>query len=323
MLSAGLSLLALMLGVWWSASDEALLALQMQATQHANHLQTIARLQADTQQAKQAQQVLTQGVQAQANGQSSNLQDALNEVQDMARGWGMQGIELAVSHTSTDAVHMVVNGPARDVWAWWQQVQASFAWEVLRWRLHNTPQQAQLQAEVRWAGAGEAHLSQVTPSPPPNAIETARAVGFDHAAWLQWQSQQALQSPSYVQWVAPHRQRRSETLEQFALHELRYEGLLSQGKNRVAAVRVLKPNAGVPVLQTVAVGAYLGPDLGRVQAITPSHVLLREVARDAQGEWSPRWVQLPLGQTLQAPALQVLPSQAPALQAPAPQKSKP
>ena len=49
------------------------------------------------------------------------------------------------------------------------------------------------------------------------------------------------------------------------------------------------------MVHQVRVGDYLGQDFGRVEAILPTALVLRELARDVSGQWSQRQVRLPLG----------------------------
>jgi type IV pilus assembly protein PilP len=101
----------------------------------------------------------------------------------------------------------------------------------------------------------------------------------------------------------PELNRQLHHLEQFELRHLRYEGMISSAKKQQALVRILDGSATSYPLVLLEQGAYLGQDFGRLQSITPEHLWLRQVVRDARGEWAPRWVKLPLGRLLeQAPS---------------------
>ena len=97
----------------------------------------------------------------------------------------------------------------------------------------------------------------------------------------------------------PEVNRQPHHLEQFELRHLRYEGMISSANKQQALVRILDGSATSYPLVLLEPGAYLGQDFGRLQSITSEHLWLREVVRDARGEWAPRWVKLPLGRLLE------------------------
>lgn len=73
--------------------------------------------------------------------------------------------------------------------------------------------------------------------------------------------------------------RERQALEAQPLRELFLTGTFRQGQSWVA---LLRSGAVVHILK---VGDYLGPDFGRVQAVDQDGLDLRELKRDAQGQW--------------------------------------
>lgn len=78
-------------------------------------------------------------------------------------------------------------------------------------------------------------------------------------------------------------------LESLALKDFFLTGTLKQGRVWVALLR-----AGSAV-HTVAVGDYVGPDLGRVQSVDESGLELREIRRDPSGRWVEQVRRWPVG----------------------------
>jgi Pilus assembly protein, PilP len=197
-----------------------------------------------------------------------------------------------------------VHGRYADVWAWWQQAQKQSSALVLQ-ELGLYPEGDRLQMTGRWLWS-PIGLSALDDKPllagaPQRGA--AHHIGFDQTAWLQAQGWQAQQSPSYAKWVMPELNRTPHHLEQFELRHLRYEGMISDAGKQQALVRILEGSVATHPLVLVEQGAYLGKDFGRLLGITPEYLWLREVVRDARGEWASRWVKLPLGRLLeQAPS---------------------
>lgn len=82
--------------------------------------------------------------------------------------------------------------------------------------------------------------------------------------------------------------RRKEPLEAMPLDTMTMVGVLNRAGRIVALVRV---NG---LLYQVSPGNYLGQNYGRVQQITESRVVLREIVQDAAGEWVERAATLEL-----------------------------
>ncbi len=74
--------------------------------------------------------------------------------------------------------------------------------------------------------------------------------------------------------------RERQPLEAYALRELFLAGTLRQGPSWLALVR-----AG-GVIHTLRVGDYVGPDLGLVRSVDEEGLELREIGRDATGQWA-------------------------------------
>jgi hypothetical protein len=186
------------------------------------------------------------------------------------------------------------------VWAWWQQAQAQTSALVLQhFTLQNEGDQVQMTGAWLWSPIGAVATDLQVVKPHNRA---SKHIGFDHVAWLHAQRWQAEQTQSYVKWVTQELSRKPQLLEQFDLQRLRYEGVIASASKQRALVRVLDVSTSMHPLVMLEEGAYVGQDFGRLQAITPTHLLVRELVRDAKGEWSPRWVKLPLGRSLDVAA---------------------
>lgn len=82
--------------------------------------------------------------------------------------------------------------------------------------------------------------------------------------------------------IAPELARRKEALEAFPLDTMSMVGSLIQEGQPAALIRVDR------LLYQVRLGSYLGMNYGRVTKITETEVTLREIVRDAVGEWIER-----------------------------------
>lgn len=82
--------------------------------------------------------------------------------------------------------------------------------------------------------------------------------------------------------LRPDMDRRREPLEAYPLESMQMVGVLMQGRNTHALVKV--SNA----LHQVKVGNYMGQDFGVVTRITESEVTLRELVEDVYGDWVER-----------------------------------
>jgi type IV pilus assembly protein PilP len=74
--------------------------------------------------------------------------------------------------------------------------------------------------------------------------------------------------------------RERQPLEAYALRDLFFAGTLRQGTSWLALVRA----SGV--IHTLRVGDYVGPDLGLVRSVDEEGLELREIGRDATGQWT-------------------------------------
>ncbi|MDO8903246.1 pilus assembly protein PilP [Hydrogenophaga sp.] len=82
--------------------------------------------------------------------------------------------------------------------------------------------------------------------------------------------------------IEPELNRRKQPLESFPLDVMSMVGSLSQQSQLVALVKVDN------LLYQVRPGNYLGQNFGRVERITETEVVLREIVQDASGEWTQR-----------------------------------
>lgn len=270
---------------------------------------------------------------------SQSMPATMQALKQQAEVFQLQLSELTLQQAQTGPLlQFEVQGRYASVWSWWQQVQAPF-WVAQQFEMESTHDQTRLRATWRWlppanrngsdthsikgssntgnssgnnkdnnkdnnksTDGNKSNISTSTPADVTQRVPAATPhIGFDPAVWRQVQRWHAQQSPSYVQWVVPLLRHAPQVLEQFSLQQLRYEGSLVQANRRLAVVRVLNDAHPAEPLALLQEGAFLGPDLGQLLAITPEHLWVREVARNAQGEWAPRWVKLPLGRALPAP----------------------
>ena len=94
--------------------------------------------------------------------------------------------------------------------------------------------------------------------------------------------------------LRPDMDRRREPLEAYPLESMQMVGVLMQGRNTHALVKV--SNA----LHQVKVGNYMGQDFGVVTRITESEVTLRELVEDVYGDWVERITPLTLQERQEA-----------------------
>lgn len=279
---------------------EALLRVRQQQTQHVHVLQSIQTLQIHMRATQQELELIGRDVQSSNN-------NALPHLMQSFKSWALDaGLQVpvmtlrqATQPSKASQVQFEVRGQYADVWRWWQKVQAESQALVLQ-QLDMVNVHAALHIKGTWQWApNDVTANANSLKAPPHLM--AQHIGFDHATWLQTQRWHAQQTPSYVQWVLPEVKRLPQTLEQYALDDLRFEGVISQANKQRALVRVVNAAAALQPWVLLAEGAYLGRDHGRLHTITAEHLLVREVVQNAQGEWAPRWVKLPLGRSLDAP----------------------
>lgn len=88
--------------------------------------------------------------------------------------------------------------------------------------------------------------------------------------------------------IRPDLERRREPLENFPLDTITMVGTLERAGVKYALLRVDQ------TVFRVKTGNYVGQNFGRVVQVTDSGVALREIVRDASGEWSERDASLEL-----------------------------
>jgi type IV pilus assembly protein PilP len=282
----------------WLGEGEVAERLHTQQVTYVAQLQDIQALESKL---LTTQQDIARIAQTTEQKRDDTLPNVMQHLKASAFSLNLQVPFLAVSKT-VDAQHLSfeVHGRYVDVWAWWQQAQRQSSALVLQ-ELGLHPQGDRLQMTGRWLWSpigSSAHDDKLLPASAPQR-GAAHHIGFDQRAWLQAQGAKAQQSPSYATWVMPELRRKPHHLEQFELHHLRYEGMISDASKQQALVRVLDGSVASHSLVLLEQGAYLGKDFGRLLDITPEHLWLREVVRDARGEWVSRWVKLPLGRLLE------------------------
>lgn len=160
-----------------------------------------------------------------------------------------------------------------------------------------------LQVElVRIDPTGHWRLSWEVPGvSPPGGPSTGNRQAADWGNLLEEQAmlahwrEQLLKQPGRLQWLAPELRRPQEALEAFELSQMVWVGWLQQGEHRVAVVQ-----AG-HTFHRVGVGAHMGRQHGRVQHIGDDHLILRQVQRNAQGEWGAQPLRWPPDTTTQVP----------------------
>lgn len=88
---------------------------------------------------------------------------------------------------------------------------------------------------------------------------------------------------------APNPNRPKEILENYALNDLRYVGLI-KGTNKTPSA-FIEANGHV---YTVTIGNYLGQNYGHITAITPDEIVISELIEDANGSWNDHTNNLPI-----------------------------
>ena len=84
------------------------------------------------------------------------------------------------------------------------------------------------------------------------------------------------------------RGRAKQLLEGFPLESINFVGTLAKDGKRIALVRV---NG---MVHQVALGSYMGQNLGKVTRLDENGMKLREITLDANGQWTERIVELKL-----------------------------
>ncbi len=128
---------------------------------------------------------------------------------------------------------------------------------------------------------------------PGAPIRPSTGLAVDAAAWAQVQ-QQSRQHASFVPWRVSELNRVREPLESVARERVHYAGHLQQEGRTLALLRVTQHEQAVLAeFHAVGVGAYVGHDMGRIEAIEPQQLRLRELVRDPNGAWRERTVLIP------------------------------
>jgi type IV pilus assembly protein PilP len=86
--------------------------------------------------------------------------------------------------------------------------------------------------------------------------------------------------------VAPELNRRKEPLEAFPIDAMKMVGSVVKKGQPLALIKIDN------LLYQVRMGNYLGPNYGRVIAVSENQVSIREIVQDAAGEWIERPVNL-------------------------------
>jgi type IV pilus assembly protein PilP len=133
-----------------------------------------------------------------------------------------------------------------------------------------------------------APISEPKQFKPENYTQTNAVEPFSREKLTQALKGEATQATSNAALVAPELVRRKEALEAFPLDAMAMVGSYVRGGQPVALVKVDS------LLYQVRPGNYLGQNYGRVNKISETEVILREIVQDAVGEWIERPAKLQL-----------------------------
>lgn len=128
----------------------------------------------------------------------------------------------------------------------------------------------------------------VAPLPEPKKfvpqpyVQTGAIEPFSNQRLLQALRQQSGSATANAALVAPELNRRKEPLEAIPLDAMRMVGSIDKGNQRVALLKVDN------LIYQVRPGNYIGQNYGRIQKITETEIVLREIVQDATGEWMER-----------------------------------
>lgn len=128
----------------------------------------------------------------------------------------------------------------------------------------------------------------VAPLPEPKKFvpqpyaQTGAIEPFSNQRLLQALRQQSGSATANAALVAPELNRRKEPLEAIPLDAMRMVGSIDKGNQRVALLKVDN------LIYQVRPGNYIGQNYGRIQKITETEIVLREIVQDATGEWMER-----------------------------------
>jgi type IV pilus assembly protein PilP len=156
------------------------------------------------------------------------------------------------------------------------------------------------------SGAGEEELQQwmteqrsqtkpqIAPIPAPKKflpqtyVQDVGAEPFSVARLMQALRQESGSATANAALVAPELSRRKEPLESMPLDSIKMVGSLNKAGQLVAIVKVDN------LLYQVKPGNYLGPNYGRINKVSETEIVLREIVQDAAGEWIERAATLQL-----------------------------
>lgn len=223
-----------------------------------------------------------------------------------ARDLGLQTSALSVGKPSpvlkndqAQWQHMPVSLRVHGAWSGWQQWIARWPEALPGVTLVGLDLQAQANGEVvadvsLWVPQRvTAAAAQSVDARSDEALAPPGSPAVDAAAWALVQLQ-SRQHASFAPWRASELNRSRQPLESVAREQLRYVGHLEQAGRTLALLRVIRPEqAALAEFHTVALGDYLGHDMGRIEAIEPLQLRLRELVRDANGAWHARTVFIP------------------------------
>ncbi len=133
-----------------------------------------------------------------------------------------------------------------------------------------------------------APISEPKQFKPESYTQTNAVEPFSREKLTQALKGEATQATSNAALVAPELVRRKEALEAFPLDAMAMVGSYVRGGQPVALVKVDS------LLYQVRPGNYLGQNYGRVNKISETEVILREIVQDAVGEWIERPAKLQL-----------------------------
>lgn len=117
----------------------------------------------------------------------------------------------------------------------------------------------------------------------PQAYAQAGAIEpFSNQRLLQALRQQSGSVTSNAALITPELNRRKEPLEAIPLDAMAMVGSIDKGNQRVALLKVDS------LIYQVRPGNYIGQNYGRIEKITETEIVLREIVQDATGEWMER-----------------------------------
>lgn len=117
---------------------------------------------------------------------------------------------------------------------------------------------------------------------PQPYVQTGAIDLFNNQRLLQALRQQSGAVTSNAALVEPELHRRKEPLEAIPLDAMQMVGSIDKGNQRVALLKVDN------LIYQVRPGNYIGQNYGRIQKITETEIVLREIVQDATGEWMER-----------------------------------